>query len=319
MSILVTGGAGFIGSHLLDRLCSAGRRVVCLDNFNDFYNPRIKRSNLQGALSSGLVELVEGDIREPELCRRVLQEHHIECVVHLAAMAGVRPSIERPLLYEEVNCRGTLNLLEAAREAGVSKFVFGSSSSVYGSNRKVPFSEDDPVGQPISPYGATKRSGELFCYTYHNLYGISMVCLRFFTVYGPRQRPDLAIHKFTALIEKGEPLPVFGDGSSSRDYTHVSDIVNGIMAAIDRSFDFEIINLGNSRPITLNDLIRLLENAMGKNARIEHLPLQSGDMKVTYADVSKARRLLDWEPRLPIEKGIEDFVRWFKETYRTKI
>ena len=315
MSILVTGGAGFIGSHLLDRLCQMGRRAVCLDNFNDFYDPQIKRSNIRDPLDSGFVDLVEGDIRDGELCRRLLREHEVKCVVHLAAMAGVRPSVERPLLYEEVNCRGTLNLLEAARQSGVEKFVFGSSSSVYGSSQRVPFKEDDPAGEPISPYGATKRSGELLCHVYRDLYGMSMVCLRFFTVYGPRQRPDLAIHKFTALIERGEPVPVFGDGSSSRDYTYVSDIIDGVLAAIERPFGFEIINLGNSRPVVLSDLISMLQDALGKKAQIRRLPLQIGDMKITYADISKAAGLLDYEPKFPIEKGVENFVRWYREAY----
>jgi len=210
---------------------------------------------------------VEGDIRDEQLCRQLFRTHHIESVVHLAAMAGVRPSIERPLLYQEVNCGGTLNLLESARETGIRKFIFGSSSSVYGMNQKVPFSEDDPVGQPISPYGATKRAGELFCHAYHRLYGIPTVCLRFFTVYGPRQRPDLAIHKFTALIEEARPVPIFGDGSTRRDYTYVGDIIDGIMAALEREFEFEIINLGNATPVALTKLVSIIEEALGKKAR----------------------------------------------------
>ena len=313
MSILVTGGAGFIGSHVLDRLAAEGRRAVCLDNFNDYYPPEVKRRNIEKALASGMVELVEADIREMEACRSAFGQHEIESVIHLAARAGVRPSIEEPILYEEVNCRGTLNLLECARLAGVRKFVFGSSSSVYGINQKVPFSEDDPIARPISPYAATKRAGELHCHVYHHLYGIPTVCLRFFTVYGPRQRPDLAIHKFTALIEAGEKIQMFGDGSSRRDYTYYSDVVDGVLAALDREFDFEIINLGNSSPVELRELISIIERTLGKTARIEQLPHQPGDVPITYADISKARQLLDYDPQYPIGRGIENFVEWYRQ------
>ena len=315
MSVLVTGGAGFIGSHAVERLVARGERVVCLDNFNPFYPPQVKRENIRQALDSGLVELVEGDIRDAALCRSLLAGDQVRAVIHLAARAGVRPSIEQPALYEEVNCQGTLNLLEAAREAeGLETFLFGSSSSVYGVNAKVPFSEDDPVPCPISPYAATKRAGELLCHVYHHLYGLRITCLRFFTVYGPRQRPDLAIHKFTRLITAGEPIPVFGDGTSRRDYTHVSDIVDGIMAALDASLEFEIINLGNSEPVELRELIRLMEQWLGREARVERLPDQPGDVPVTYADVSKARRLLGYGPRHPIGQGIAEFVEWFRRT-----
>ena len=312
MSILVTGGAGFIGSHLLDRLAARGRRAVCLDNLDNYYSPDAKRRNMAGALASGLVEMVEGDICETDLCRRVFESYKVSSVVHLAARAGVRPSIEQPLLYERVNCGGTLNLLECSREAGVKMFVFGSSSSVYGVTDRVPFSEEDCAAQPISPYAATKRAGELFCHAYHHLHGLPVVCLRFFTVYGPRQRPDLAITKFTQLIEQGRPIQMFGDGASRRDYTHVDDIVGGILAALDSNVQFEIINLGNSHPIALRELIAMLEDALGKKAQIEQLPDQPGDVPLTYADISKAHRLLGYEPRTPIEGGIREFAEWLR-------
>lgn len=312
MSILVTGGAGFIGSHLLDRLVSWEKNAVCLDNFNDYYSPETKAKNIKDAQASDFIELIEGDIRDRELCEDIFAEHDIESVVHLAAMAGVRPSIERPLLYEDVNCAGTLNLLECAKDNGVDKFIFGSSSSVYGVKQEAPFKEEPLIGQPISPYGATKRSCEIYCHTYHHLYDIPIVCLRFFTVYGPRQRPDLAIYKFTDLIERGQPIPVFGDGSSKRDYTYCDDIVDGIMSALDRDLEFEVINLGGGSPVTLSQLISLLEEALGKKAEINRLPDQPGDMPVTSADISRAGELLDYEPNYPIEKGLRHFVDWYR-------
>ena len=315
MAVLVTGGAGFIGSHLVERLVGRGEQVVCLDCFDDFYPPAVKRENLGSALGSGRVELVEGDIRDPGLCRRLLGRDDVRAVIHLAARAGVRPSIEQPVLCEEVNCVGTLNLLEAAREGSVEAFIFGSSSSVYGVNAKVPFSEDDPIAQPISPYAATKRAGELMCHVFHHLHGLPIACLRFFTVYGPRQRPDLAIHKFTRLMEAGEAIPVYGDGTSRRDYTFVSDVVDGLVAALDARLDFEIINLGNSEPVELRELIRLIEEATGRQARIERLPDQPGDVPVTYADISKAERLLGYAPRYPIGKGLAEFVEWFRRAH----
>ncbi len=315
MSVLVTGGAGFIGSHLIDRLVEQGRRVVCLDNFDAYYGADVKRANLARALESGLVELVEGDIRDAALCGELLGRGDVEAVAHLAARAGVRPSIEDPVVYEEVNCVGTVNLLEAARQAGsVRKFVFGSSSSVYGINSKVPFGEDDPVTQPISPYAVTKRAGELMCHAYHHLYGLPIVCLRFFTVYGARQRPDLAIHKFTRMISAGESIPVFGDGTARRDYTYFSDIVDGITAALEAPLEFEIINLGNSDPVELGRLIEIIQECVGREAVIDRLPDQPGDVPITYADVSKAGRLLGYEPRVPIGQGIAQFVEWFRST-----
>jgi len=320
MSVLVTGGAGFIGSHVLDRLVERSERVVCLDNFDGFYPPEVKRANIERALASGRVELVEGDIRDAELCRSVCARDRtgarVSAIIHLAARAGVRPSIKEPALYEAVNCGGTVNLLEAARQAGVEKFVFGSSSSVYGIKSKVPFSEDDPVERPISPYAATKRAGELLCHVYHHLYGIPVVCLRFFTVYGPRQRPDLAIHKFTRLIAEGRPVPVYGDGASKRDYTHVGDVVDGILTALDAPLKFEIINIGNSQAVELNRLIGMIEESLGKKARIERLPLQPGDVPLTCADIAKARRLLGYEPRTPIAQGIAEFVEWYGGAHR---
>lgn len=250
MAILVTGGAGFIGSHLVERLLSAGEQVVVIDNFNDFYPPAYKKENISGVLGNPHLALYETDIGNTASCREIFEKHGIEKIVHLAAYAGVRPSIERPLLYEEVNGRGTLNLLELSRIYKVKQFIFGSSSSVYGNNKKIPFSEDDPVNEPISPYAATKRAGELYCYNYHHLYKVPVTCLRFFTVYGPRQRPDLAIRKFTELIDHDQQIPMYGDGTTQRDYTFVSDIIDGVVAAVNRQFDFEIINLGNSAPFS---------------------------------------------------------------------
>ncbi len=314
MSVLVTGGAGFIGSHVVDRLAQDGRDVVCLDSFDAFYDPAVKRANIAGALATGRVELVEGDIRHAEVCRQAIERHEVRSVIHLAARAGVRPSIEQPALYEDVNCRGTVNLLEACcrPESKVEKLLFGSSSSVYGGNQKVPFSEDDPVGRPISPYAATKRAGELLCHVYHHLHGLPVVCLRLFTVYGPRQRPDLAIHKFTRLIESGQPIPVYGDGTSRRDYTYCADIVDGVLAALQRPLKFEIINLGSSEPVELSRLVELLQEALGREAQIDRLPEQPGDMPATCADITKARRLLDYEPRFPIRQGLARFVEWYR-------
>ncbi|MBM4086373.1 MAG: NAD-dependent epimerase/dehydratase family protein [Planctomycetes bacterium] len=312
MATLVTGAAGFIGSHLTERLAAEGRRVVCLDDFNNYYSPEIKRGNLSAALKRPNVQLYEGDIRDAGLCERVFKRESIGQVVHLAARAGVRLSLKDPLLYEDVNCRGTLVLLELARQHHVRKFVFGSSSSVYGNSRRIPFNEDDPVSEPISPYAATKRAGELYCYNYHHLYGLPIVCLRFFTVYGPRQRPDMAIHKFTRWIDEGRPVEMFGDGSMKRDYTFYSDIVDGVVAALDAKMDFEIVNLGDSRVVELRQLIGLIERALGKSAEIQQLPEQPGDVKITYADISKATRLLGYKPKFPIEKGVELFVEWYR-------
>ncbi len=316
MKVLVTGGAGFIGSHLCEYLLGRGDHVTALDSFNDYYDPRIKESNIRNCLASDRFELVRGDILDSSLLRHLFESQPFDAVVHLAARAGVRPSIAQPMLYERVNVQGTVNLLEMCRMRGGPKFIFGSSSSVYGKNTSVPFREDDPVDHPISPYAATKKAGELVCYTYHHLYGIPVTCLRFFTVYGPRQRPDMAIHKFARLIEQGERIPLFGDGTTRRDYTFISDIIDGVVRALDRCSAYEIYNLGESQTVELNELVRLLEKHLGKRADVEYLPMQPGDVPITYADIAKARRQLGYEPRYPFEAGIEEFVRWFKEMGR---
>ncbi|HWS89167.1 MAG TPA: GDP-mannose 4,6-dehydratase [Pyrinomonadaceae bacterium] len=313
-NVLVTGGAGFIGSHLVARLLAEGPwRVTVVDDFNDFYDPALKRRNISAHLGREGFALFEADIRDRAALDEVFRETEFDCVVHLAARAGVRPSLAEPVLYTETNVGGTVNLLELARERGVKQFVFGSSSSVYGENEKVPFAEDDPVFKPISPYAATKAAGELLCHTYSHLWGLRCVCLRFFTVYGARQRPDLAIHKFARLISAGEPIPVFGDGTTRRDYTYVDDIVAGVRAAMDyEASDYEVINLGGSRTVELRELIALLEKELGRKAVIDRRPTQPGDVPRTYADVSKARRLLGYDPRTPIEEGVRRFVEWYK-------
>lgn len=313
MKALVTGAAGFIGSHLSERLTSDGWDVVGLDNFDPFYSEEVKRGNIAGLVSSGNFELVEGDIRDAECVGDILRRGDIDIIVHLAAKAGVRPSIEDPLGYQDVNINGTMVMLESAVKNDVKKFVFASSSSVYGNNEKVPFSETDNVDYPISPYAATKKACELLCHTYSHLYGIGMTCLRFFTVYGPRQRPDLAIHKFARLIEAGEAIPVFGDGSMKRDFTYIDDIINGVVAAMERCGGYEVYNLGESRPVRLDDLITAIENALGKKAIINRLPEQPGDVKQTYADIGKAQRELDYSPKTEVSAGLANFVRWFRE------
>jgi UDP-glucuronate 4-epimerase len=319
--VLVTGGAGFIGSHLGHRLLARGDRVTVLDDFNDFYDPARKRENLAGqerragesAGGGQAFRLVEGDIRDEALVDRLFAEGGFDGVVHLAARAGVRPSLSEPILYEDVNCIGTLRLLEAARRHGPEVFVFGSSSSVYGINEKVPFSEDDPVDLPISPYATTKRTGELLAFNYHHLYGMKVSCLRFFTVYGPAQRPEMAIHKFTDLIARGDAVPLYGDGSSRRDYTFVSDIIDGVVAALDAELGFEILNLGGAETTALADLVRWIGAELGVEPRIDHLPDQPGDVPITYADVGKAERLLGYSPKVPIREGLKRFVAWYVE------
>ncbi|MCP4593674.1 MAG: NAD-dependent epimerase/dehydratase family protein [bacterium] len=308
--ILVTGGAGFIGSHLCEALLDRGDDVVALDSFDDFYDPAVKRANLSTCLQNPRFSLVEGDIRDAGCVDRAVAG--VDAIVHLAARAGVRPSLEQPLVYQDVNVTGTLVLLEAARQHAVKRFIFGSSSSVYGNNEKVPFSETDIVDYPISPYAATKKAGELFCHAHGHLYDLNITCLRFFTVYGARQRPDLAIHKFARLIEAGQPIPVFGDGSMMRDYTYIDDIVAGTLAALDRCGGYHIYNLGESTPIALGDLIASLENALGKKAVIERLPLQPGDVRQTYADVTRAREDLGYEPSMELATGLARFVEWFR-------
>lgn len=313
MTILVTGGAGFIGSHLVERLLSQDKRVVVIDNFNDFYKPAYKKENISAVIQNPELRLYETDIRDRRACQEIFERHEIEKVVHLAAQAGVRPSIENPLLYEDINCRGTLNMLDLSRSYGIKQFIFGSSSSVYGNNKKVPFSEDDPVNEPISPYAATKRAGELYCYNYHHLYKMAVSCLRFFTVYGPRQRPDLAIRKFTELIDNNQPVTIYGDGTTQRDYTFFSDIIDGIISVLDKQFDFEIINLGDSRPVQLRRLIELIEEELDKKAQIHKLPEQPGDVQRTYADIRKAGHFLHYNPKIPIEQGIRLFIAWYKD------
>ncbi len=311
--ILVTGGAGFIGSHLVDLLLKENRnRVTVIDNFHDFYAPAIKRANLAQHFDNPNFALREADICDANTLNAIFSAAQFDAVVHLAARAGVRPSLEQPLAYQETNVRGTYALLEAARLHDVPRFIFGSSSSVYGLNAGVPFSESDPIAQPISPYAATKIAGEAACAVYSHLYGLRVIALRFFTVYGARQRPDLAIHKFARLIDEDKPIPVFGDGSTRRDYTYIDDILAGILAALAyEETDFEIINLGESETVELNYLIAVLERALGKPARIDRQPLQPGDVPVTYADISKAQRLLGYRPQTKIEDGIEKFVHWF--------
>jgi UDP-glucuronate 4-epimerase len=318
-NILVTGGAGFIGSHLVDRLLAEGEwRVSVVDDFNDFYDPAIKHANAMPHEQQSNYRLFAADIRDKSALDKIFAENAFDCIVHLAARAGVRPSLEEPLLYTETNINGTMNLLELAREHGIRQFVFGSSSSVYGINAKVPFSEDDPIRQPISPYAATKAAGELLCHTYSHLYGLRAVCLRFFTVYGPRQRPDLAIHKFARLISAGKPIPVFGDGTTRRDYTFIDDIIAGVRASIDYVGDeaksvYEVVNLGESRTVELRELISLLEKELGTTAQIDRQPLQPGDVPQTFADITKARAILGYDPQTQIEEGIRRFVQWWNE------
>jgi UDP-glucuronate 4-epimerase len=313
-NILITGGAGFIGSHLVDLLLAEGGwRVVVVDDFNDFYAPDIKRANIREHLENPHYQLVEADIRDFAALANIFREKGFDVIAHLAARAGVRPSLAEPVLYTETNINGTVNLLELARKYNVPQFVFASSSSVYGVNEKVPFAEDDPIFNPISPYAATKAAGELLCHTYAHLYGLRCVCLRFFTVYGARQRPDLAIHKFTKLISAGQSIPVFGDGATRRDYTYIDDIMQGVRAAIDYDqTNYEVINLGESRTVELRELIALIEDALGAKAAIDRQPMQPGDVPQTFADISRARKLLNYNPTTPIEEGIKKFVEWFR-------
>ena len=316
MRILVTGAAGFIGSHLVDRLLARGHPVVGLDNFDDFYDPTIKRANLRAALEDSGFELVEGDIRNADALEALRDD--IGAIVHLAARAGVRPSIEDPALYQDVNEVGTQRLLDMARRRAIERFVFGSSSSVYGNSDRVPFREDDPVDRPISPYAVTKRAGELMCHAYHHLFGLGTVCLRFFTVYGPRQRPDLAINKFVRLMSQDRAIPRYGDGTTSRDYTYISDILDGIEGALEllerRPVSWEIINLGGNEAVSLSRLIELLGGLLEVEPRIDSLPAQPGDVVHTSADIARARELLGYEPSVSIADGLARFVTWYEET-----
>jgi UDP-glucuronate 4-epimerase len=312
-NVLITGGAGFIGSHLVDSLLEEGGwNVTVIDDFNNFYSPEIKWGNIAEHRQRAEFSVIVCDIRDAEKLRGVFGNGNFDCVVHLAARAGVRPSLKEPKLYVETNVNGTMNLLELAREFDVPQFVFGSSSSVYGVNCKVPFSEDDPVRRPISPYAATKAAGELLCHTYSHLYGIRTVCLRFFTVYGARQRPDLAVHKFSKLIAEGKPIEVFGDGTTRRDYTYIDDIIQGVRAAMEYGGSMhEVINLGESETTELSRLVELIEDSLGTKAIIDRQPMQPGDVPITYADISKAKRLLGYHPQTKIEQGIPKFVEWF--------
>lgn len=316
MNFLVTGGAGFIGSNLCERLLQEGHSVWALDDLNDFYSPDLKQSNLRDlAAQSPRFKFIKGDVSDKSAVESALGAAKFDQIIHLAARAGVRPSLEEPVLYQQVNVMGTTLLLEAARKAGIRKLVIASSSSVYGVNSKVPFSETDPIFSAISPYAASKLATEALGHVYHHIYGMDIVMLRFFTVYGPRQRPDLAIHKFARLISQGKPIPVFGDGSTSRDYTFVSDIIDGVMACTQRDFGYEIFNLGESETTTLATLIELLEKSLGKKAQIERQPLQPGDVPITYADITKARQKLGYNPQVKIERGIPLFVEWFRKTH----
>jgi UDP-glucuronate 4-epimerase len=315
VNFLVTGGAGFIGSHVCERLLRSGHAVWALDDLNAFYDPAIKRRNLDEITAVGAkFTFVNGDLTEARGIDQLLSSTRFDQVIHLAARAGVRPSLEDPALYQRVNVEGTVNVLEAARRHGVKKVVLASSSSVYGVNQKVPFAESDPVWLAISPYAASKLACEALGHVYHHIYGLDVAMLRFFTVYGPRQRPDLAIYKFARLIAAGKPIPVFGDGTTARDYTFVSDIVDGVMACTERTFGYEIFNLGNSHTVTLTRLIELIEKSLGKPAKIERLPIQPGDVPITYADLTKSHRHLGYSPKVRIEEGIPRFVEWLKKS-----
>ncbi len=313
MNFLVTGGAGFIGSHVCERLLSEGHSVWAFDDLNDFYDPQLKQRNLRDiqALAKPF-EFVFGDLLDRAALAELFGEVKFDQVIHLAARAGVRPSLEQPALYQRVNVEGTVNVLEAARSHGVNKLIIASSSSVYGVNSSVPFSERDPIFCPISPYAASKLACEALGHVYHHVYGLDVVMLRFFTVYGPRQRPDLAIHKFARLIQAGKPIPVFGDGSTARDYTYITDILQGILACTRKPFGYEVFNLGESQTITLKQLIDLLEKAVGRKAVLDPKPLQPGDVPLTCADVTKAREKLGYQPQVKIEQGIPLFVEWLR-------
>src|SRR6266571_1666212 len=317
MRILVTGGAGFIGSHLVEKLLAAGDAVIILDDFNDFYDPQIKRANIAGFAKDVTVWHV--DLRDGAAVRSLFHREKVDAIAHLAARAGVRPSIQLPQLYYDTNVTGTLHLLEAARVTGVERFVFASSSSVYGVSKRIPFSEDEHLTQTLSPYAATKIAGEFLCSTYSHLYNLRVVALRYFTVYGPRQRPDLAIHQFARRIYAGQPIDQFGDGTTRRDYTYIDDVIQGTIAAL--QYDgppFDIFNLGESETIQLKDLISAIEKALGKKAKVNQLPEQPGDVPLTCADISKARRLLNYNPTTPLSVGLPKFVEWFLSCSRDR-
>lgn len=311
MKILITGAAGFIGSHAAKKLLANGHGVIGIDNFDPFYAKHFKSHNLEALKASSQFSFHEGNILDRNFLDELFNTYKIDAVIHLAAKAGVRPSIENIADYYETNITGTVTLLESMKTNGVTKMLFASSSSVYGNNEKVPFSESDFVDNPISPYASTKKSGELLCHVYHHLHGFDITCLRFFTVFGPGQRPDLAIHKFTRLIEQDKPLPFFGDGTTARDYTYVDDIVNGIDCALTHLGGYRVYNLGESRVVTLKDLITTIEEALGKKAILNKQPMQPGDVKLTYADISKAKKEIGYNPRFDLATGIKNFVEWY--------
>jgi UDP-glucuronate 4-epimerase len=315
MRVLVTGGAGFIGSHLVEKLLAAGHAVVILDDFNDFYDPQIKHANIAGFAKD--VTVCHVDLRDGAAVRNLFHREKVDAIAHLAARAGVRPSIQHPQLYCDTNVSGTLHLLEAARVTGVERFIFASSSSVYGASKTIPFSEEQHLIQTLSPYGATKVAGEFLCSTYSHLYQMRIVALRYFTVYGPRQRPDLAIHQFTRRIYAGQPIDQFGDGSTRRDYTYIDDVIQGTMAALQYQGPlYDVFNLGESETIQLKELISAIENALGKKAKVNRLPEQPGDMPLTYADISKARKLLGYKPTTKLSEGLQKFIDWFLRSQR---
>lgn len=315
MNYLITGAAGFIGSHLCERLLADGHQVVALDNFDPFYAEAAKRANLAFSLEKKEFRFVEGDVRDGVLLDHIFQNNAVDAVVHLAAKAGVRPSLDDPACYLDVNVRGTLVLLEAMRRARVGRLLFASSSSVYGNQAKMPFAETDDVGRPISPYAASKRSAELLAHTWRHLYDFDVACVRLFTVYGPRQRPDLAIHKFVRLALAGQPIPLYGDGSTRRDYTYVSDIVDGIARLLQQpgAWGYGIFNLGNGTPVTLLDMVRAVEKALGKTLEIHFLDQQPGDVEQTHADIGKAAAFCGYAPKVSLEEGVGRFVEWFRE------
>jgi UDP-glucuronate 4-epimerase len=316
--ILITGGAGFIGSHLCERMLAEGHHVTIVDNFDDFYPKSWKLDNIQVARTNRHCVVYELDVRDGDAMRAVLTTGKFEVVVHLAARPGVRPSLDLAPLYWDINTRGTLTLLELAKELKPAKFIFASSSSIYGNSAEIPFVEERPGDEPVSPYAASKRAAELLCSTYQHLYGLNVTCLRLFTVYGPRNRPDLAVAKFTELIDRGEVLPLFGDGTAKRDFTYIDDIVSGFMGAIEHCEGFSTYNLGNSNPVELGRLIEVIEGALGKSARIAHEDWKPGDVDITYADVSKAKREIGYAPTRSIEEGVADYVAWYRDVHAVR-
>ena len=317
---LITGGAGFIGSSLSEELIKQGNKVIALDNFCDFYNPTIKENNVKELIKNSNFKLYRNDIRDRATVKRIFEENNIDIVMHLAAMAGVRPSIENPVLYQEVNCMGTQNILEEMKEHNVKNLVMASSSSVYGNCKEVPFREDMVVDFAISPYAATKKANEVMTHVYHKLFDMNVIMLRFFTVYGPKQRPDLAINKFTRLMLEDKEIPMFGDGTTSRDYTYIDDIVDGIIRScnyVENNNDvYEILNLGNSSPVSLKEMINTIGQAIGVEPKIKQLPMQPGDVDRTFADISKAKKLIGYNPKTSFKEGIERFIKWYKENIK---